>query len=703
MSKIVNNRRKAVSSVHTYTAKPTSEFIGNSIRKNVKLTDVETTILNMFKTNDNRTERDVFIAFRTVPYNANKVCVETDTAPYLVVEDIIGMDKRNPTDFYVPVYPLYKNSVWSESKPKIENWLYSSCRYPKISDDNKTIVPNYSMDNNRQCSPLDIYELYTSMFIGTLNKYFSVTDKIIRKKYAKNCYLVLFSMKKILDEFTYNVDINKLLEKKEKLQSLITVRDKSEYDAIEYKKYVSKLEVPEYYWIMYNLMIEAPEIVHKSNLMNMDVLLMGLLTQTRLVSDNAPIGCTFDGIHDNVLRMILERSMKRIPKINCDEYVQLDELVEHLHKNAGRSVENSLRYWAFVTETINLVSEREHSLNNFVERLTLLCDHIFKFNGIIPFCLLISPSSDKYLSDETIAEYIYTVSSGNKKDQKFATLNATMLVSKTEMPNLYKLLNSNIDRINNSQKELDIDKSIYDPDSDPDSDNQDYNYIWDKFLVETGCINAPNMIHSGKSSIYKQWIIKLAQMDNVDLLKAFISNGQKVHPPLLGSKRTQTLIIRAIKPDSDVFAYCTNISPSIKYNYSKIISDYKFSKSKTAKILRDLVRNMHDVNYYGNKSTNEENNEDDVNDIGIDNSIIEFVKFEKAKEIVQINIEQLMKSIIEIKIECPICFETCDKLEELHFDIRHGVCSSCSLNLSTCPFCRVNLNKHNYNNSINVY
>ena len=129
----------------------------------------------------------------------------------MVVEDIVGLDKRKPNEFYVPLYVLHNNSAWEQSKPKFENWLFSSSRYPKLDQDNKTILPSYSVTDNKLCSSLDSFELYSAMFIATLNKFYSTNDK----KYAENCWKVMWSMRKLLAEFDYNIDINKLLEKKD--------------------------------------------------------------------------------------------------------------------------------------------------------------------------------------------------------------------------------------------------------------------------------------------------------------------------------------------------------------------------------------------------------------------------------------------------------------------------------------------------------
>ena len=123
-------------------------------------------------------------------------------------------------------------------------------------------------------------------------------------------------------------------------------------------------------------------------------------------------------------------------------------------------------------------------------------------------------------------------------------------------------------------------------------------------------------------------------------------------------------------------------------NYSEDVINESYQKFLVANSLEKLA--------LSNKNSYEF--EDDVTDT--DNTTIEFVKFDKAREIVQIAIQQLLSNIIKIDIECPICFEVCDKLTDLHNDVRHGVCDSCSLNLTSCPFCRLNLAIKNNNHEV---
>lgn len=664
MTTIANNRRKATNSVRTFQTKTATPTSGAELRKEIELTSAQEKRLEIFKSSNNQTERDIYMVYKSKSnLDLGKVCVETDTCPYLVIEDIVSLSNLTERDFFLPVHVIQNNNDWIKSIPKFENWLYSSCRYPKIAEDNKSILPNRHATQFKNCSKLDECELYTTAFIATLGEYF----RTAQKKYAENCWKIISTLNYVLVNHNddKSIDLNTLLEHKEKMRELIAKRDRAESDAILYKKFVDELNCSEYYWIMYNLMIESPESVHKSNLMNMDTLLMGLITQKSksLMINEQNMGVTYDGIQDIALRMILERAMKKIPKLNCKEFVKIEDLVEFLHTNAGVSVQNSLRYWSFIIETIKLAVYENLSMNNFVSRLDILRNQIYSMKGIIPFCLLISPYSDKYLSDESIAEYILNVS--QQSDKKFVVLNTEMLSTKLNTyPVLFSLINKNIERIKLMRTNIIINDTNHTSEDD----------VWHQFLTSVGCVKEPNLVHSGKSHIYKKWLIQLAQKDDPELLDHFINKGTKVYPPLLGYRKAVVLIIRSVSQKSKVFdKFATN---SIISNYKSIMGGYQYSKNSSSKVLKDILCDISSIREYDAQDTNSE-------------GIIEFVKFDKAKELIQIILQELHDKIIEIDKECPICFENIVELKPLHNDIRHGVCVSCSIKFDTCPFCRI--------------
>ncbi|CAF3801204.1 unnamed protein product [Rotaria sp. Silwood1] len=184
----------------------------------------------------------------------------------------------------------------------------------------------------------------------------------------------------------------------------------------------------------------------------MFILHIGLLTQTDYCD-----GVTLDGICDHFLRMILERSMKFVPKLNVNNYVNKDELVQYLHENAGDRVQSTLRYWSFMIQVMRqLILDREYSLNQFQQILKLIKDQNLQMNGLLPFCFEINSECEKYLNDSILAEYILTTA--DLDDKKFTILTTSILSTNNNnnTPNLDQVLINNIERIEKLQNELNI-------------------------------------------------------------------------------------------------------------------------------------------------------------------------------------------------------------------------------------------------------
>jgi len=179
--------------------------------------------------------------------------------------------------------------------------------------------------------------------------------------------------------------------------------------------------------------------------------------------------------------------------------------------------------------------------------------------------------------------------------------------------------------------------------------------------------------------LYKQWVIQLAQKNDPELLDYFINKGINVSPSLLGYRRTKTLIIRSVPENSDVFNKYAN--DAIRANYNNIMKSFKLSKGKNKnnQILKDMICDLNDL---------------DIKEYEVDNTddgVIEFIKFDKARELIEIILQNIHDQISELNKECPICFEDVIDLKPLHNDIRHGVCISCSTKFNTCPFCRIHI------------
>jgi len=175
MTSYANHRRGATSSVKSINLVTVSSTSGSDVRCAMydSLTDKQISLLNVFHADDGRTEADVFLVFeaRANSY-AGKVCIETDTPPKLIIERITGIDKRNKSNFFLPIN-IVDDEEWRETIPKFETWCYGVARYPQVSSDGKSICPELKQESCKQVSELDKFELFSSALVSTLSEYFS--------------------------------------------------------------------------------------------------------------------------------------------------------------------------------------------------------------------------------------------------------------------------------------------------------------------------------------------------------------------------------------------------------------------------------------------------------------------------------------------------------------------------------------------------
>jgi hypothetical protein len=682
MTTYANFRRSATSSIDKLKLTTVSSTSGSDIRKGLMLTDQQKTLLLMFKADDGRTETDVFLVFEARPNSHNgKVCVETDTPPKLIVERIVGLEKRDKNMFFLPLNIITDNETWTKSLPKFDSWCYGVARYPKIGDDNKSICPDIAQTECKLVSELDKFELFSSALVGTLSEYFSTGET----KYAENAWKLLTYIKKTFcalstaqhneqmsTELTSDQtvsELEQLLGKIGTFETLIGQRDSSLSDATQYKKFINSCKPFEYYWLLYQITVSNSELVHKSHLMNLDTFLFGLLTQSSVPFQGPgshDIGCTLDGIDDNFLRMILERAMARIPRLNLDEFTDENQLVEYLHKNAGQCVENSLRYWTFLVESFRLINGRHIGKDAFTTQLTLIRTEIKAMHGIIPFCLLICPSADRYLTDKNIAEYIYASS---KADRKFAVLSTQILVSNASCANLHQILNKNITRIKTTLDKL----KLPEPSSANNSHIGQSNIIsmWPSYLTATNGTH----FHAGDcSKVFKEWLLKYAKdgsENSMHILVDLVENAQHIKSPVLGHRKCRSLILRASAENQLSYVF---------KHFAKDLREDDILNMLAAKpsghkyqCLRDGMRKLESLPKI-------------VQTTFVDNPI-EFVHFELAREKVKQIITIIQKALDLLPFECYICFVGTTPIP-LHGELRHAVCESCAPKLISCPICR---------------
>jgi len=663
MEQLKNNRRGALESARTkiVQSREARHNSGHEIRYRLydSLSSFNKELLKEFSNNTTE-QNECMVCEINISPNSASIAINTDTFPRGTATNIIGLGKFDKNKFYLPVN-IVPTKEWYESIPKFDYWLY--CRVKYLTEDKyyRSIVPNNN--NIMNVSEYELYEMYTTTLATTLGEYYRTGDTNL----AKMCWLLIWNIHNKFVAFVTRIRFNldELLVKVDQLEQLILKRDESIESAKAYKTFINACSVQEYYWLLFNLMMRNQEIVHKSHLMNLDTFIFGLLTQSYMIDTNGNnIGVTFNGIDDNILRMILERSMHTVKATNIMNIMNMPDLVTHLHQNAGINVENSLKYWTFMTETYKiLLAEKCFSVNGFITKLNIIKNNINSMNGILPFCFTICPPSVKYLTNESIAEFILTCVLNNTSKKVLST--SLMVSSSTTYPNLSSVLEKNNARAEEIQRNLLSSSNI----------SKDVDKVWYDFLSNTNSTTCPYLLHSKPMEIanFKLLLVKYAKSgteDDLHILRGLIDKASNVNSPIIGLKRARNIILLFAPVDSAVFNYYGgNINE---------ISNNGISNRKSYQVIRDALQQLDSSKTHEMYRTTE--------------SIvkIEFIPFELACEIRTKTYISIQDGLASIKMECPICMEDIEQHDiiALHDDVRHFVCRTCRPQLHDCPFCR---------------
>lgn len=689
MSIYANNRRKATQSVEKSSFQAASPITGSDQRKayllNSELGPHMLEKLNLMKTTDGRTEADVYTVYKCrVVENTGKFAVETDSAPQLIVEDIVGLDEHGKTDaskfvFYLPTFTIHDPKWNVELLPDFSDWLFSRTRYPELVDHN--IYPSdyngfsqYKKYNI--ASQIDRFEVMVNCFHCTLQEYFK-TKNI---KYARNAWQVQSTLNYMLSTFGRNVEP---MDEKElsHFSEMIESRDASESDAVKYKKFVSGIHPAKYYHAIYTLMKTKPQLTHKSRFPQLSLLLWGTLTLYCLPIHHR---LSMRDLQDHFLRLCIDRGMQNMTMPGNHKCTTREQLVSFCHQRMGTKLQYVLRSTAYVTEMLRtLVDNFGISLDSFIqvtENVSRTVSLIDKSNGISPYCLLISPQTS--LDDEIIAELwlqftntdapfkTLTVEAFENKNHDTPCLDDLMLKMQQSMEQMAKELAE----IKQMKQETDVSDTASTSTKSSSWSTEKLSKLWKDLKLEPG------------THIY-----------NVDTMKKFFQvlysfclEGDEKNIPVvdflvnkcyfMSVRKLITFVLRASPNGSAIFRHYDhqpntferyNVYDDSKYWLNQLLWQQKFvSGGGKVSGVRDSDKKVSD------KATEEKNH------------LVNFVSFQLSREL----LSDVKNNLIEANIlqECGICFNY-SRLVPLHNDPRHGVCKMCAGKLETCPYCRQNI------------
>jgi len=641
---------------------------------------------------DGRTEADVFLVLRGInPGKSGRAAIETDSAPRIVASHVEALDKfPHDTEFCVPLHVVHE-AMWRVYVPSFDEWLLTSGRYPYFNDASQTCAPQRSNagGNNvmKKPSEVDKVEVYFGFFAGTLGQFWSTGAA----PDAINLWRILHTLRSVLDD-----QVGKEVAF-ERFAELVEKRDATHEDAVAFKRVMSDCKPSSFYANTLRAMGERPEVVHKARFMNLDYMLLGLMT---LGANNNQEDDVSVAHADAILRTILERTIHYASHKNMRDFVDREELVRFLHTSVGGQIEASLRWWAFfVTLLRRLVLAPGPVLGpqQFVDTATLLRKECKEFaGGMAGLALLISPECT--MRDDDLAELVLMSSEADKGTKKFATLQLQLDGGAT--PLLDALLTNNIERLQKTeadaaqlmvsmaikQEQDQEEKKSTEVEAEAEAE-QGVEVPWEEFRT------SKQWVHSGNPATveaYIRMIVALARLGTRPLAIDYAmiqANSNK----LFGSRRSKT-IVRAFASEGTPVAAMYGIESNAADNFSGCRS-----KNRTKALLRDL---------YTSTGAGKLSAQDQIKKtkqqhgaapggavVAIDQTPATFVKFDMARQMTREWMLRVAAMQGELKFQCPICLdEHRSKPVVLHGDYRHAVCTKCATQLpAECPYCRVSL------------
>ena len=400
MVTIVNNRRRAANAISYVNLTPKPPTYMSKKRKLLipELTVHEKAMLELFKCDNGKDESDVYTVFLCRPdnYSARK-SVQTDIPPILIAESIGGLNQLDSDGkiFGMPTHTIQTKS-WKDNLPKFDHYVTSMSRYPNLSIDSKTIVRSLTHSNSvKNLSNIDYVETYLSIFHGTLMEFFRTGTL----KYATLCWKILHSIRYFIKKLGPTQPPTQ--EQINILRDLYKKRDIFLDCAIEFKKFIATLHPAQYYLAMYKLMESDGDIVHRSRVPNIEMLIWGYLTTHLCPKESIP---SLNSLSKHFLALFLDQGLKGAAGLPSNhQCVEKDQLIAFCHERMGTRLQNSLRYACFMWKCLEPIQNCNHvQMESFECHLNALRTQLYSVEGFTPFCVLFCPETT--LTDAVLAD-----------------------------------------------------------------------------------------------------------------------------------------------------------------------------------------------------------------------------------------------------------------------------------------------------------
>ncbi len=245
-----------------------------------------------------------------------------------------------------------------------------------------------------------------------------------------------------------------------KLATLLRDRDGSTAVAKEFVDYVNQLPPDAFFRAMQVIALEnillndEGEPIATLGLFHHSVFFDGdLIFASRHLTGNSESDDTNDFIRYWVKRS-LQEALKHIPAMNVDHITSMDELVETIHRQAGKQVENKLRH-VYLQKLVQdeILSQPGLSLESVKAMLPSLLALARETKGITSLMMAILPDMAKIPNlNQSLAELLLRASADGDKKKLIIPIESLKQTLPPEQ--LTSQLQSNIDRIKNHRSAI---------------------------------------------------------------------------------------------------------------------------------------------------------------------------------------------------------------------------------------------------------
>ena len=332
----MNYRRQVVGRSSTLSLKPANPKDGSEKRRECKLSEEESKVLQWAKDTFGADEVECGLMMRITPDAKNvQAGFFSDAAIASTPQKVLPLSAFDPNHFYIPIFVLDK-PVGSWLAHDFVNHLCSRSRFPKFDNATKVLAvdPTCRQICRVECTEVMIATLWGALcanFRGELSSDFVViiarTISVYLNNYCKG-----------------RLDKQEFVRRCGTFNGLIQNRDRSFGDAETYKKFLTALHPADYYGIL----LQNFEATTRDKIPTLFHVVLGLACK--------PEGSNVYGMRELVLSMLIERSAKYMQSVSIKGVASQDAYAKTVIDTASESLIPQLQQWAFIMDVLTVIT-----------------------------------------------------------------------------------------------------------------------------------------------------------------------------------------------------------------------------------------------------------------------------------------------------------------------------------------------------------